>query len=82
MIIEARIAERRQLTRGISDREPKRAHVVGSILGSYQEMPGLCLRLEQAARLFNLSTESCRIILDDLVHERRLRQDAQGQYRL
>ncbi len=82
MIIEGRIAERRQITRGISDREPKRSRVVETILGSYREMPGLCLRLDQAARLFNLGIEPCRIILDDLVRECRLRQDPQGQYRL
>jgi hypothetical protein len=82
VIIEIRIAERRQIMRGNSDREPRRPHVVASILGSYSEMPGLCLRVEQAARLFNLSLDSCRIILDELVRESRLHLDARGQYRL
>ena len=82
MIIEGRIAERRQITRGNSDREPKRSHVVATILGSYAEMPGLCLSVEQAARLFNLSLDSCQIILDDLVRGARLHRDDRGQYRL
>jgi len=71
MIIEGRIAERRQITRGNSDREPRRSHVVDTILGSFTEMPGLCLTIEQAARLFNLKIESCEIILEDLVREAR-----------
>jgi hypothetical protein len=82
MIIEGRIAERRQITRGNSDREFRRSHVVATILGSYTEMPGLCLSLEQAARLFSLSLESCQIVLEDLVRESRLHRDARGQYRL
>jgi hypothetical protein len=56
--------------------------VVTTILASYAEMPGLCLRLEQAARLFNLSVDTCRTVLDDLVRDCRLRYDARGQYRL
>ena len=82
MIIEGRIAERRQVTRGTPVREPRRSHVVATILGSYAEMPGLCLSVEQAARLFNLSLDSCRIVLDDLVRAARLRYDDRGQYRL
>jgi|tagenome__1003787_1003787.scaffolds.fasta_scaffold19422318_2 hypothetical protein len=82
MIIEGRIAERRQITRGNSDREPRRSHVVDTILGSFTEMPGLCLTVEQAARLFNLKIESCEVILEDLVRESRLHRDARGQYRL
>jgi hypothetical protein len=54
--------------------------IVTTILGSYREMPGLCLRLEQAARLFDLSRETCRVVLDDLVRAHHLRLDARGQY--
>jgi hypothetical protein len=82
MIIEGRIAERRQITRGNSDREPRRSNVIENILGSFTEMPGLCLTVGQAARLFNLKVESCQIILEDLVRESRLHRDARGQYRL
>ena len=74
--------ERRRILRGMTDREPKRPHLVAMIMGSYREMPGLSLRLEQAARLFNLSAETCRSVLEDLVGQRRLRRDMQGQYRL
>ena len=82
MIIEGRIAERRQITRAHAEREPKRSHMVAAILGSYREMPGLCLSLEQAARLFNLSVDACQILLEDLVRESHLHRDARGQYRL
>jgi hypothetical protein len=74
--------ERRQILRGMTDREPKRSRLVATIMGSYREMPGLCLRLDQAARLFNLSAQTCRSVLEDLVRQRRLRVDMQGQYRL
>jgi hypothetical protein len=82
MIIEGRIAERRQITRGNSDREPRRSSVIENILGSFTEMPGLCLTVEQAARLFNLKVETCQVILEDLVRESRLHRDVRGQYRL
>src|SRR6478735_11231053 len=82
MIIEGRIAERRRITRGNSDREPRRSNVVDNILGSFTEMPGLCLTVEQAARLFNLKVETCQVILEDLVRESRLHRDVRGQYRL
>lgn len=50
------------------------------ILGTYREMPGLCLQLQQAARLFGLRPSTCQIVLDDLVAEGRLRKAADGQY--
>lgn len=50
------------------------------ILGTYREMPGLCLHVNQAARLFGLRPSTCQIVLDDLVAEGRLRRGAEGQY--
>jgi hypothetical protein len=82
MQIHFETPERRQILRGLSDREPKRPHLVATIMGSYREMPGLSLRLDQAARLFNLSAQTCRSVLEDLVRQRHLRLDMQGQYRL
>lgn len=50
------------------------------ILGSYAEMPGLRLSVEQAARLFALTAATCREVLDALVQQGRLRRDAQDHY--
>ena len=51
-----------------------------SILSSYQEMPGLILHLNQAARLFGLREATCRTVLDELVQQGKLRRAADGQY--
>lgn len=50
------------------------------ILAEYREMPGLCLTLPQAARLWALDTTRCRTLLDGLVAEGRLRRNARGEY--
>lgn len=39
------------------------------IRAEYQEMPGLCLTLSQAARLFDLDLTHCARVLDALVTE-------------
>jgi DNA-binding IclR family transcriptional regulator len=50
------------------------------ILGTYREMPGLSLHLNQAARLFGMRRSTCEIVLEALVAEGRLRKAADGQY--
>jgi predicted transcriptional regulator of viral defense system len=50
------------------------------MLGAYREMPGLILHVRQAARLFGLREETCRIVLEDLMRDGRLRRSADGQY--
>ena len=72
--------ERRHRTRDGVHGEPRRAELVARILGCYQEMPGLTLRLEQAARLFGLRTRTCESVLEDLVRQGRLRRGTDGQY--
>lgn len=52
------------------------------ILGCYREMPVLCLRVEQAARLFGVSVRTCNVVLPELVRQGRLRLDSDRQYRL
>ena len=74
------VRERRRHVRGGGDTEPPRHNLVAMILGTYREMPGLSLHLHQAARLFGLRPSTCRIVLDDLVAEGRLRRAADGQY--
>lgn len=39
------------------------------IRAEYREMPGLCLTLSQAARLFDLDLVQCARVLDTLVKE-------------
>ncbi len=73
--------ERRRSTRGGVHGEPVRVHLVALILGTYAEMPGLSLHLNQAARLFGLREATCQVVLSDLVREGRLRQSADRQYR-
>jgi hypothetical protein len=50
------------------------------IAGTYGEMPGLRLHLEQAARLFGLQSGTCKVVLEDLVRAGRLRRSNDGQY--
>jgi hypothetical protein len=71
--------ERRRSPRG-REGEPPRSQLVRIIEASYREMPGLCLHLRQAARLFGLREPTCRVILEDLVRSGRLRRSADGQY--
>ena len=75
-----RTSERRHRSRGSSEGEPERRYLVSMIVGTYREMPGLSLHLNQAARLFGLRPATCQIVLEDLVRVHRLRRTADGQY--
>ena len=55
-------------------------YLVEVVLGTYHEMPGLALDLKQAARLFGLAEATCRMVLDELVRQRRLSRGEDGQY--
>ena len=68
--------ERRRSARGTTEGEPPRSQLVRMIEASYREMPGLSLHLHQAARLFGLREQTCRVILEDLVRSGRLRRSA------
>jgi hypothetical protein len=72
--------ERRRQSRGSRGGEPPRPQLVAMIVGSYREMPGLSLHLNQAARLFGLRPSTCRVVLEDLVRNGRLRRTVDGQY--
>jgi DNA-binding IclR family transcriptional regulator len=50
------------------------------ILGTFREMPGLCLHLNQAARLFGLRRNTCEVVLEDLVAQGKLRRASDGQF--
>jgi hypothetical protein len=80
MTLHAPPPERRHGQRGTLAGEPPRSVLVALVLGSYQELPGLMLRLEQAARLFGLRKRTCEVVLEDLVRTGALRRTADGQY--
>jgi hypothetical protein len=48
------------------------------ILGTYHEMPGLTLDMEDAARLFGLKPTTCQIVLGDLLRKGVLRRGHAG----
>ena len=75
-----RALERRHNERGTPSTEPTRPELVSMILGTFREMPGLCLHLNQAARLFGLRRGTCEVILEDLVAQGKLRRAADGQF--
>lgn len=52
--------------------------VAERVLAEFDEMPGMALTLRQAARLFGLDLDSCRIVLDALVDSAYLRQTTGG----
>ena len=52
--------------------------VARRVLAEFEEMPGLTLTLGQAARLFGLDPQTCRIVLDSLVDSAYLRETSAG----
>jgi len=47
---------------------PREVHVLAErIRGEFLEMPGLCLTLPQAARLWGLDHTVCRRVVDSLI---------------
>jgi DNA-binding IclR family transcriptional regulator len=75
------LPERRRRARG-TPLTPQRQDLIARVLGSFREMPGLRLTLEQAARLMGLDTTSCRAVLDALVQLGQLRRLPSGGYAL
>jgi hypothetical protein len=75
-----RALDRRQNERGTPSTEPSRSELVSRIIGTFREMPGLCLHANQAARLFGIRRGTCEVILEDLVAQGKLRRAADGQY--
>ena len=72
--------DRRQGNRGAPIGEPTRQQLTATILGCYNDLPGLSLHLQQAARLFGLRLRTCEAVLNDLVRAGRLRREPDGQY--
>src|SRR5689334_6774009 len=72
--------ERRQDSRLDAVAGPGHAQTVNMMLGTFREMPGLCLHVNQAARLFGLRQESCQTLLEGLVATGQLRRADDGQF--
>jgi DNA-binding IclR family transcriptional regulator len=60
--------------------EPPRTHLVAMIVGTYREMPGLQLQVDEAVRLFGLRPSTCQVVLDALVDQGELRRTDDGAY--
>ena len=73
-------SDRRTQSRGAALGVPDRRDIVARIEGSYREMPGLSLRLEQAAKLFGLPLVTCSVVFADLARSGRLRRTLDGRY--
>jgi hypothetical protein len=56
--------ERRRQERGAIASQPTRQDVVSTIIGTFREIPGLCLHLHQAARLFGWPAPMCDLIVN------------------
>ena len=48
--------------------------------GEYREMPGMCVSLSQAQRLWGLDSTTCTFVLMTLVERRILRRTPRGTY--
>ena len=57
-----------------------RAALVSRVASEFHELPGLCLTLSQARRLFDLRPEVCMRILDCLVVDGTLGRTSDGVY--
>ncbi len=63
-----------------SQPSPVHAPIAVRIRGEFNEMPGLCLTLQQAERLWALDTATCAHVLDGLMTEGFLRRSTSGIY--
>jgi hypothetical protein len=68
------VVERRNLT--------ARRALTQRVLSEFDEMPGTCLTLPQATRLFGVTPDVCQRILNDLVGKGLLRRTADSRFRL
>jgi hypothetical protein len=80
MYAASEVPERSRTTRDTIDTDIQRNQLLTTIVGNYREMPGLSLRLNQAARLFGIPPRACEAVLEHLVEKGQLRRAADGQY--
>ena len=75
-------SDRRSVFRGAQAGEPPLHDLVDRIMGSYRDIAGLSLTLEQAARLFGARTGTCERVFEELVGSGVLDRRDDGRYRL
>ena len=63
-----------------SDRHQINKRLVRRIRAEFLEMPGLCLTIEQAQRLWCLEPHTCEALLKSLIASRFLRRTARGLF--
>jgi hypothetical protein len=63
-----------------AERQPGSERLVRRIRAEYLEMPGLCLTIEQAQRLWSLEPHTCEALLDSLIDLRFLRRTDRGLF--
>ena len=54
--------------------------LIARVCGEYREMPGLCLTVQQASRLWQLNQTDCTRILELLVAQHVLKRSATGRF--
>ncbi len=59
---------------------PRHEGLVRRVRAEFLEMPGLCLTLEQAQRLWSLEPRTCEAVLTSLIDARFLRRTDRGLY--
>jgi hypothetical protein len=63
-----------------SDRDQRDEPLAGRIRADFLEMPGLCLTIEQAQRLWCLERHACEALLQSLIDARFLRRTGRGLF--
>jgi hypothetical protein len=53
--------------------------IIGRVRSEFIEMPGLCLSLPQAQRLWGLEKDECQRVIDALIADAFLRRTRAGQ---
>jgi hypothetical protein len=64
----------------MSQREREFGRLLSQIKGEYHEMPGLCVNLTQACRLWHLDKDTCSVVLNHLVHDHFLKETSKGLF--
>jgi hypothetical protein len=54
--------------------------LLNQVRGEYREMPGLCVTLSQACRLWHLDQDTCITVLRSLIRDSFLRQTPKGLF--
>ncbi len=62
------------------ERQPSNERLVRRVRAEFLEMPGLCLTIEQAQRLWSLESRTCEVLLKSLIDSRFLRRTDRGLF--